>query len=273
VTEVDATLPVYVVHWNAPEWVRATVDSFLVSTLPTSIMVIDNGPYDEPLQLDERVRVMQTGENRGYTGGANIGIDDWLAGDAPFCVIACHDAIVSTDALRKVVDAARAADDYGIVAPRPHANVVSGPIIGASGPITDVRWVSGTCMLLRRTCIEEIGAFDESFGSYGEDTDLCYRANAAGWKIGLVDGATVRGQGSVEPSFRTQMYVNQIRLRRKHAGMRKAMTMLGAFPLLAARDALRWIVSRDPALLRRARGRLAATPAGARLLWRQRHAA
>jgi GT2 family glycosyltransferase len=143
-------------------------------------------------------------------------------------------------------------------------------MLGRSASLTEVKWASGTCLLLRRVCIEEIGGFDESFGSYGEDIDLCMRARGAGWRIGVVVDAPVRGQGSVNPSFRTQMYINQIRLRRKHAGRAQAMKMLVAFPLLAGRDTVRWLFTRDPALLRHARGRLRATPAGARLLWEQR---
>ena len=48
-----------------------------------------------------------------------------------------------------------------------------------------------------------------------------------------------------------------------------AAKLLAAFPVLAARDSARWIVRRDPVLLRRSGGRMRAVPGATRLLWRQ----
>jgi N-acetylglucosaminyl-diphospho-decaprenol L-rhamnosyltransferase len=45
--------------------------------------------------------------------------------------------------------------------------------------------VLGGAMVVRRDCFDDIGGFDESFFLYWEDADLCARARAAGWKIGL----------------------------------------------------------------------------------------
>mgnify|MGYP005841679487 CR=1 FL=1 len=44
-------------------------------------------------------------------------------------------------------------------------------------------WVSGSCVLLRRAMLEQIGDFDEDFFLYFEETDLCRRAQAAGWEV------------------------------------------------------------------------------------------
>jgi GT2 family glycosyltransferase len=43
--------------------------------------------------------------------------------------------------------------------------------------------VSGSCMLIRRQVIDQIGYQDENFFAYQEDTDYCRRARLAGWKI------------------------------------------------------------------------------------------
>jgi GT2 family glycosyltransferase len=42
--------------------------------------------------------------------------------------------------------------------------------------------VSGACMLIRRSMIDQIGMLDEQFFAYQEDTDLCFRAHQAGWE-------------------------------------------------------------------------------------------
>jgi N-acetylglucosaminyl-diphospho-decaprenol L-rhamnosyltransferase len=48
---------------------------------------------------------------------------------------------------------------------------------------TEVDWVSGACMVLRRRTLEEIGLMDERFFMYFEDADLCRRARGAGWLV------------------------------------------------------------------------------------------
>jgi GT2 family glycosyltransferase len=55
----------------------------------------------------------------------------------------------------------------------------------------EVDGVSGSCMMIRRNLIYEIGCFDERFFAYQEDSDYCFRAKAAGWKIYYVPEAEV----------------------------------------------------------------------------------
>jgi len=43
--------------------------------------------------------------------------------------------------------------------------------------------VSGSCMLIRREVIEEIGYLDERFFAYQEDADYCLMARQAGWQV------------------------------------------------------------------------------------------
>ena len=50
---------------------------------------------------------------------------------------------------------------------------------------------SGSAALYRRTMLDEIGLFDESFFLYCEDTDLGLRAQWAGWGCRYVPGAMV----------------------------------------------------------------------------------
>jgi GT2 family glycosyltransferase len=46
-----------------------------------------------------------------------------------------------------------------------------------------VSWVTGCCLLLRRTCLEQVGGLDRDFFLYYEDVDLCRRAQANGWSV------------------------------------------------------------------------------------------
>jgi GT2 family glycosyltransferase len=57
----------------------------------------------------------------------------------------------------------------------------------------------GFCLFLRRDCLDEIGLFDlEAFGrGYGEETDFCLRALAAGWHHFLACDTYVQHTGEV----------------------------------------------------------------------------
>lgn len=47
----------------------------------------------------------------------------------------------------------------------------------------EVDWVTGAFMFVRKKVIDEIGGLDEDYFMYTEDTDFCYRAKKAGWKV------------------------------------------------------------------------------------------
>lgn len=55
----------------------------------------------------------------------------------------------------------------------------------ASVGMTNVDYVSGCAMLVRREVIEKIGLFDERFFLYFEDVDLCLRAKRAGFQVAV----------------------------------------------------------------------------------------
>lgn len=46
-----------------------------------------------------------------------------------------------------------------------------------------VAGVAGSCMMIQREVINQIGFLDERFYAYQEDADYCFRARQAGWKV------------------------------------------------------------------------------------------
>jgi GT2 family glycosyltransferase len=65
--------------------------------------------------------------------------------------------------------------------------------LGYNCALTSVREysaVTAACLMMRKSVFEEINGFDEKFGIGFNDTDLCLRAGAAGYKI-LYDGYTI----------------------------------------------------------------------------------
>lgn len=71
-----------------------------------------------------------------------------------------------------------------------------------AGP-AEVDSLAATAVLVRRSALDGIGGFDESYFLYGEDLDLCRRLRAAGWKLLAVPDvwATHTSGGSAHSSW------------------------------------------------------------------------
>lgn len=65
--------------------------------------------------------------------------------------------------------------------------------------------VAGSCMLARRSMIDQIGYLDERYFAYQEDADFCFRARQAGWKVYYMPQAQIIHFGSLGGS-RVQPY-------------------------------------------------------------------
>jgi GT2 family glycosyltransferase len=57
--------------------------------------------------------------------------------------------------------------------------------------------ISGSCMLIRREVMNQIGLLDERFFAYQEDADYCFRAKRAGWKVYYFPGAQIVHYGGM----------------------------------------------------------------------------
>jgi N-acetylglucosaminyl-diphospho-decaprenol L-rhamnosyltransferase len=257
-TRTDIVLPVYLVHWNAPEWCGSAARSLLATQgLRVDLTVIDNGPGGGNLTsaLPRGVRVIATGGNLGYTGGANVAIGRWLATtSAPFAVIGSHDLRVQPTTLLKLYETARAYGDFGVLGP-----VLDEPTHSSGGSWNgyrawqlpaeavavsddgrrpmDRQWLSGTCLFLRRAAIEGVGGFDPGFSSYVEDVEFGLRARDHGWRVGVVPSAHVSGIGSVAGSARTSVMIeaNWTRLAALRGGLPQAARVMLTIAYRAAR--------------------------------------
>lgn len=66
------------------------------------------------------------------------------------------------------------------------------PVTEHARPAGDVLAFSGGAAALRRSAFNEVGAFDERYFMYYEDSDLSWRLRRAGWQIHYEPTATVR---------------------------------------------------------------------------------
>ncbi len=81
--------------------------------------------------------------------------------------------------------------------------------------VTEVDWVTGAALMIRRNIFEEVKGFDEKYFMYFEDSDLCKRIKNLGYKICYFPdttvvhqaNATVRGIETINFEYRkSQLY-------------------------------------------------------------------
>jgi GT2 family glycosyltransferase len=207
--------------WNQWPMTRRCLDS-LLATRPYAarVIVVDNGSTDGTLAglaaYEGRVRVVALPANLGFVRGMNAGIAAACADDD--VVLLNNDLVfIQADWLERLRDAAYASPDHGIVGCRllgPEAEgrinhvggyieadelrgqqVEGGPFEREVGQYTTTRRVQGIAFAvayLRRDCLDRIGALDEAFHSYYEDTDYCLRAADAGIASVVAGAVTLR---------------------------------------------------------------------------------
>lgn len=170
------------------------------------IIVVDNASTDGSVEFIKNnypdIVLIEASSNLGFAGGCNLGI---MHSKAEYIVLLNNDTEVDTNWLIELVKVADSDEKVGIVGSKLLFKNERNLIQNAGSYITDrgdggdigyrrsdfgqfdtsreVMAVCGASMLVKRNLIYKIGGFDEDFGSYYEDTDLCYRARLHGMKI------------------------------------------------------------------------------------------
>lgn len=188
---------------------------------PQDVIVLDNASADGSVEAiheqHPHVETLMLSENRGYAGNNNVGILAAMEKGADWVLLLNEDVVLAPDAISKLVDVINQDRTIGIVGPMVYHHDEPDTIQSAGGMLDsfwfashraqnerdtgqfaapqEVDWISGCAILVRREVIEEIGALDERFFYYWEETEWCVRAKLAGWKIVHVPGARIWHKG------------------------------------------------------------------------------
>jgi len=209
-------IPVY----NQWAFTEACLDSLAAHTDPPhEIIIIDNASSDGTAEHLRRrtgrnggIAVITNQRNLGFTPAANQGL---RAAAGEFVLLLNNDTVLTAGWLEGLQQVAGSDDRIGIVAPklvRPETGRLQGigalvfcqdglrPPVGEGLPPDtpglqhpfEIQYAEGSCMLIKRAVIDAIGYLDECFApAYYEDTDYCFRAREAGFRIVYAPGSTV----------------------------------------------------------------------------------
>jgi GT2 family glycosyltransferase len=198
-----------VVSYADPAATQTAVASLLEqSHPPLEVLVVDNHPRapptGEPVAGDDRVRLVHSGVNLGYTAACNLAAararGEWLfllnpdARADPGCL---QELLMAVDADTAVIGAQ-------VLLPDGRVNAGDNPLhlTGISwagrygearefGLVRKVASVSGAALLARADAFAALGGLCERFFLYQDDADLCWRARLSGWTVRFCPDAVV----------------------------------------------------------------------------------
>ena len=306
-TKLD--LSISIVNWNTRDHLENCLDSVYRNTegISFEVIVIDNNSSDGSVEMVKRrfpdARLVDNRENLGFGAAHNQGI---RMSNGRHVLILNPDTKLLPGCLRSLLSFLEEHVDVGAVGPKilgptglgslsamrnvptlltevfeltrlnrrfPKNRIIGRYYMSCSDPdvAREVPLLSGCCLMIKRSVLDEVGSFDEAFFIFGEDMDLCYRLNKAGWKCWYVPGAGIihlGGESTKQISTRKIFHSQQAKYMffAKHFGRVKAaeyrlvtlVTVLciylgcaATYPLASREDRvkLRKVVSENHALL------------------------
>ena len=208
-----------VVEYHSGDALFGCVESLRTNGV-RDIVVVDNSGTEGPRTdlHDLNATVVVTGVNLGYGRGINRGAS--MSPRHEFLLVTNPDVVVHEGAVKLLLSEFDANSALGVIGPTilrtdgttyPSVRVFPNVLLAAlhavlsplwpnnefsrryRSPRSDghIDWVSGAFFVIRRELFERIGGFDERYFMFGEDMDLCWRAQRAHAQIGTAATAVV----------------------------------------------------------------------------------
>jgi GT2 family glycosyltransferase len=204
------------VNYNGGRFIGEFLRSVAALEYPAvRLVVVDcasrDGSPDLIARLAPQAVLIRCADNRGFTGGSNLGITWALARGFPYVLFLNNDTVFPSDLVNALM--ARAGPRT-LVAPRVLLRGTAGLMDDTVGEF-DLRrgvwrhWVFGRpcppelsrerevtmaslcCLLAPAAVFRHVGLLDERLFMYYEDFDFILRARSAGYRIWYVPAATV----------------------------------------------------------------------------------
>ena len=261
-------IDVIVVAYRSGARLRDCVSS-LVGAPGVTVIVVDNDPDAKDLALvsDLPVVTVAPGRNRGFAAGCNAGL---AVGLAPYVLLLNPDARLDRQSIDALENVLRSDGSVGAVGPtifdhdgrldfsqrrfpRIASTFAQALFLHRIFPTAhwvdevlrderlyaaprDAEWLSGACLMLRRSLVDELDGLDESFFMYCEDTDICRRIWDSGYRVRFEPTAVAFHEGGASApraSLLPVLAASRMRYARKHDSPMTAFLQRVGFALSA----------------------------------------
>lgn len=237
-------LSIVIPTYNANEWIQGCIDSIRQHgpSYDYEIIAVDDNSTDDTPDIVRRqfpdVRLFSNEKNVGFGKTANVGV---RASAGEYVLVLNNDTWVHEGALDRLIEYLDQHSSVGIVGPKvlsangslqqqcrrriptpaaallyftgvarlfPENPRVAGYLMTASdeNATTEVDAVSGACLMVRRTVLDQIHGFDEEYYLYGEDMDFCWRTKLAGWSVVYYPAAVITHFGGQGGTGKKRLY-------------------------------------------------------------------
>lgn len=227
------TLSIIIVSYNTCAILRQCLQSVAdaIAGIDATVAVVDNHSTDgSPTMVAQEfpwVKLYREEQNHGFAGANNL---DIAGSTSEFVLLLNPDTLIERSSMRAMLDFIQARPNVGLVGcelvhPVTGAREWSGRrfpkafglfctisyldrlfpnnrLVGSyrmtywdRSDARRVDWVSGACMLVRRSAFAAVGLLCTRFFMYGEDVELCYRLVQAGWQVWYLPAARVQHYG------------------------------------------------------------------------------
>ncbi len=266
-------LSIVLVGWNNKAYLEPCLESLYASDLGCryDVVLVDQGSTDgSQAMLREKfpeVRIIQNDHNVGLAKACNQGIE----GTTGRHVLLLNNDTLVNSTLGELV---RFLDE------NPRAGAVGGRLLNPDGSfqagfagfsslweeiliathlgelfqegypshddsdeVRHVGWISSACLLLRREALDEVGLLDEEFFIYGDEADLQFRLNRAGWPVyylPTVNTIHYGGRSMNRWKRRRMVYRGKMLFYRKNYGALRTGALRLLFGALSAAKMLPW---------------------------------
>jgi GT2 family glycosyltransferase len=203
---------IIVLNWNGRDDTLDCLASLDCLDYPAyEVVVVDNGSSDDSVAAIRaaypQVTLVETGDNLGYVGGNNVGLEHARAIGAGYALLLNNDTTVAPNFLSLLVAAAEENLAAGIVGPMIYYFDQPNVIWSAGGGVDwgqgdtwmiglneedrgqfgksprPVDFVTGCALLVKMSLVEQVGLLDPRFFAYYEESEWCVRAAHSGFKI------------------------------------------------------------------------------------------
>lgn len=206
------TISVIIIHWNTPDLL-----GILLTTLGKSeeieIFVVDNNSdnFLSETQLKKYLGVtfLINQENKGFASACNQGA---TKANGKWLLFLNPDVTITASEVMKMVEYAES-QKLDALSPNPDSKAYAKPLptpmsllqeftpLGKILPISKTarKTLTGGCLLIRKTILNQLGGWDEDFFLWFEDSDLTKRLYDANYAVGWYPKPiTHLGAGSIK---------------------------------------------------------------------------
>lgn len=261
-------LSIIIVNFNTRDLLRNCLTSiFNQKGVEYEVWVVDNASRDNSIQMVKndfpKVKLIKNSQNIGFAKGNNVALRQ---AQGEYLFLLNSDTILKEETLSRICGFLKSNPEVGILGIKilnpdgsPQTSVgkfynlgnaflmlFGGEKLGflrdSPNKVTEVDWVAGAALIVRREVLEKAGFLDENLFMYMEEVEWCFRVKKTGFRVFFYPEAEVvhyvRASGSKTAAI-LGIYKGLTYFYRKHKPLWELLVLRG---MLKTKAGIAWMI-------------------------------